>query len=164
MLKRFVDESGIRERYERYIAKAAIDGTINYIPISFHELFNLLYTLNEKTLNKSGIIFAGITTILAADDASALDCVTVAQSHLFTNRNRYSGKIYASYVIRRSNTSYFLCGSAYCMFNFITIIKPTIIPSIRRVRDGLLFCEQYSTNPIRLIWLGYKCIRLHEQQ
>ena len=27
------------------------------------------------------------------------------------------------------------------MFNFITIIKPTIIPSIRRVREGLLFCE-----------------------
>ena len=32
--KRFVDESGIRERYERYIAKAAIYGIINYTPIS----------------------------------------------------------------------------------------------------------------------------------
>ena len=33
--RRFVDESGIRERYERYIAKAVIDGTINYTPILF---------------------------------------------------------------------------------------------------------------------------------
>ena len=56
-------------------------------------------------LNKSWITFAGITTILAADVASALECVIVAQSHLFTNRNRYSGKINASYVIRRSNTA-----------------------------------------------------------
>ena len=62
--RRFVDESGIRERYERYVSKAVIDGTINYIPISFNvihlvcalpepskntELFNLLYTLNEET-------------------------------------------------------------------------------------------------------------------
>ena len=57
--RRFVDESGIRERYERYISKAVIDGTINYTPISFEaihsvcalpepskntELFNMLYT------------------------------------------------------------------------------------------------------------------------
>ena len=63
--RRFVDESsGIRERYERYMSKAVIDGTINYTPISFDaihsicalpepskntELFNLLYTLNEET-------------------------------------------------------------------------------------------------------------------
>ena len=61
---RFVDESGIRERYERYISKAVIDGTINYTPISFDaihsicalpepskntEIFNLLYTFNEET-------------------------------------------------------------------------------------------------------------------
>ena len=39
------------------------------------------------------------------------------------------------------------------MFNFITIIKPAILPSIRVVRSGLLFCEPES---IRLIWLGYK--------
>ena len=62
--RRFVDESGIRERYERFIARAVIDGTINYTPISFDaihsvcaspepskntELFNLLHTLNEET-------------------------------------------------------------------------------------------------------------------
>ena len=62
--KRFVDESRTRERYERYIAKAVIDGTINYTPIAFEaihlvcalpepskdaELFNLLYTSNEET-------------------------------------------------------------------------------------------------------------------
>ena len=62
--RRFVGESGIRERYERYISKAVIDGTINYTPISFDaihsvcalpepskntELFILLYTLNEET-------------------------------------------------------------------------------------------------------------------
>ena len=39
------------------------------------------------------------------------------------------------------------------MFNFITIIKPAILPSIRVVRSGLLFCEP---EHIRLIWLGYK--------
>ena len=55
--RRFVDESGIRERYERYIAKAVIDGTINYTPISFNAIHSvcalpepsLLYTLNEET-------------------------------------------------------------------------------------------------------------------
>ena len=62
--QKFVDESGIREPYERYISKAVINGTINYTPISFDaihsdcvlpesskntELFNLLYTFNEET-------------------------------------------------------------------------------------------------------------------
>ena len=62
--KRFVDESEISERHASYIAKAVIDGTINYTPITFDaihsvwalpepskntELFNLLYTLNEET-------------------------------------------------------------------------------------------------------------------
>ena len=102
---------------------------------------------HEVALNKSGIIFAGITTTLV--NAFVLGCVTAAQFHLFTNWNRDNGKIDVSYVIRSSN--YYLCGN--CMFGFITIIKPTIIPSIRRVREGLLFCEP---NPIRLIWLGYK--------
>ena len=39
--KRFVDESGIRERYERYTAKAVIDGTINYTPISFDAIHSV---------------------------------------------------------------------------------------------------------------------------
>ena len=30
--RRIIDESGIRERYERYISKAVIDGIINYTP------------------------------------------------------------------------------------------------------------------------------------
>ena len=47
------------------------------------------------------------------------------------------------------------------MFNFITIIKPTIIPSIRMVRDGPLFCEP---KPIRLIWVGYKCNFMFEKR
>ena len=55
---------------------------------------------------------------------------------------------------KKQHRSYYLCVGVYCMFNFITIIKPTIIPSIRVVRGGLLFCEP---KPIRLIWLGYKC-------
>ena len=59
----------------------------------------------EVALNKSGIIFVGITTTLAVVDAFALGCVTAAQFHLFTNWNRYSGKIDVSYVIRRSNTT-----------------------------------------------------------
>ena len=60
---------------------------------------------HEVALNKSGITFAGITTILAADAASALECVRVAQSYLFTNWNRHSGKIDAPYVMGRSNTA-----------------------------------------------------------
>ena len=60
---------------------------------------------HEVALNKSGITFAEITTILTVDDASALGCATVAQFHLFTYRNRYNGKIDASYVILRSNTT-----------------------------------------------------------
>ena len=60
---------------------------------------------HEAVCEKSAITLAGITTILAAYDASAPDCVTVAQFHLFTNRNRYSGKIDVPYVIRRSNTA-----------------------------------------------------------
>ena len=63
-MKRFVDKSGIREWYDRYIAKAVIDGTINYTPISFDAihsvcalpepskntaLINLRYPSNEKT-------------------------------------------------------------------------------------------------------------------
>ena len=55
---------------------------------------------HEVALNKSGI-----TTTLAVVDAFALCCDTAAQFHLFTNWNRYNGKIDASYVIRRSNTA-----------------------------------------------------------
>ena len=55
---------------------------------------------------------------------------------------------------KKQHRSYYLCGSAYCMLNFITIIKQSILPSISVVRDGLLFCEP---KPIRLIWLGYNC-------
>ena len=40
--RRFVQESGIRERHERYIAKAVIDGTINYTPISYDVHFQNL--------------------------------------------------------------------------------------------------------------------------
>ena len=57
-------EPGIRERYERYISKTVIDGTINYTPITFDTIhsvcalpepstntgiFDFLYTLNEET-------------------------------------------------------------------------------------------------------------------
>ena len=37
----FIDESGIRDRYERYVSKAVIDGTINYIPISFDAIHSV---------------------------------------------------------------------------------------------------------------------------
>ena len=60
---------------------------------------------HEVALNKRGIKFAGITTTLAVVDAFVLGCVTTTQFHLFTNWNRYSGKIDASYVIRRSNAT-----------------------------------------------------------
>ena len=119
--RRFADESRIRERYERYISKAVIDGTINYTPISFNAIYSVCaqnlarirsyltfhthMKNHEAAWNKSGVTFVGITTILAVDDASVLDCVTVTQFHLFTNRNWYSGKIDVPYVIRRSDTA-----------------------------------------------------------
>ena len=46
--KRFLDESGIRERYERYIEKALIDGTINYTLISF-DAINSVCALSETS-------------------------------------------------------------------------------------------------------------------
>ena len=102
---------------------------------------------HEDVYDKSRITFAGITTILAADDASVPDCVTIAQFHLFTNRNRCSEKIDISYAIP-SNTA----ATIYVVVQ--TIIKPSIIPPIGMARDGVLFCEP---EPIPLIWLGYKC-------
>ena len=164
--KRFGDESGITERYDRYIAKAAIYGTINYTPISFDaihsvcalpepskntHLFNLLYTRkHEVALNKSGIKFAGITTTLAAVDAFVLGCVSAVYE---LEPIQWEDRCVICHT-KKQHHNYNLYGGAYCMFNFITIIKPTIIPSIRRVREGLLFCEPH---PIRLIWSGYKC-------
>ena len=53
---------------------------------------------HEVALNKSEIIFAGITTTLVVGDAFALGCVTATQFHLFTNWNRYSGKIDVSFL------------------------------------------------------------------
>ena len=61
--------------------------------------------MRKHEIDKSGITFVGITTTIAVDSAFVLGCVAVVLSHLFTNRNRYSGKIDASYVIRRSNTT-----------------------------------------------------------
>ena len=60
---------------------------------------------HEVVFNNSGIKFAVMTTTLAVVDAFALGCATAAQFHLFTNWNRYSGKIGVSYVSRRSNTT-----------------------------------------------------------
>ena len=107
---------------------------------------------HKVALNKSGITSAGITTTLAVVDASALDCATVAQFHLFTNWNRYNGKIDASYVIRRSHTTttiyvgvhtvcllsmwectlyvYSLCGSAHCMFTIYVGVHTVCLQSM----------------------------------
>ena len=121
--KRFVDDSGIRERFERYISKAVIDGTINYTPISFDaihsvcalpepskytDLFNLLYTLNEETRGCIKQEWGKIrwnNYYPRCRRCFCLDCATATQFHLFTNWNRYSGKIDVSYVIRRSNST-----------------------------------------------------------
>ena len=108
---RFVDELGNRERYERYISRAIIDGTINYTPIPFDaihsvcalrepskntELFNLLYTLNEETRGRLKQEWDNLRWNNYYPP--------VAQFHLFTNLNRYSGTPW-SYAIRRSNTT-----------------------------------------------------------
>ena len=120
--RRFVDESGIRERYERYILTTVIDGTINHTPISFdaihsvcaflepskNKLFNLLYTLNDETqgcLKQEWDTLRWNNYYPRCRRCLCPDCVTVVESHLFTNRNRYSGRIDESYVIRRSNTA-----------------------------------------------------------
>ena len=96
---------------------------------------------HEVALNKSGITFAGITTTLAVDDASALECVTLAHFHLFTNWKRYSHISYEEatpqllsmwkctlyvylYIYVEVHTvclPLYLCGSAHCMFTFISM-------------------------------------------
>ena len=54
--KRLVDESGIRGRYERYIAKAVIDETINYTPISFDAIHSV-FALSEPNKNTELIFY-----------------------------------------------------------------------------------------------------------
>ena len=122
------------------------------------QLFNLLYTLNEETQGclkqewdnlrwnnyypRCRLCFCpGLCYGCAIPSISELEQVQWEDGCAICH-------------MKKQHHSYYLCGSAYCMFNFITIIKPKIIPSIRRVRDGLLFFEQ---KPIRLIWLGNKC-------
>ena len=56
-------------------------------------------------------------------------------------------------------TPQLICGSAYCMLNFITIINPTIIPSIRVAKT--VYC---SVNQSLYFWLGYKCNSLFEKR
>ena len=60
---------------------------------------------HEVALNKSGMTLSGITTTLAAVDAFVLGFATATQFHLFTNWNRYSGRIDVPYAIRGSNTT-----------------------------------------------------------
>ena len=78
-----------------------MNGTINYTPISFDAIHSVCAEYGVQ----STIIFAGITTTFDVVDEFALGCVTAAQFHLFTNWNRYSGRIDVSYAIRRSNTA-----------------------------------------------------------
>ena len=171
--KRFVDESGIRERHDRYIAKAVIDGTINYTPISFEAihsvcalpepskntvLFNLLYTLNEETRGCikqewNNIRWNNYYPHCRRCFCPGLCCSCTIPSIYELEQVQWEDRCVICHT-KKKHHNYYLCGSAHCMFNFITIIKPTIIPSIRRVGEGLLF---YEPNPIRLIWLGYKC-------
>ena len=139
---RFVDESGIRERYERYISKAVIDGTINYTPISFDpihsvcalpepskntELFNLLYTLNDETRG----------CLKQEWDNLRWNNYYPRCRRCFCPGLCYSRTILSTYdseqvqwedrcvicLTKKQHRSCYICGSAYCM------------------RDGLLFCE-----------------------
>ena len=56
------------------------------------------------------------------------------------------------------------------MFNLITIIKPTILPSIRVVRGGLLFCEPnviyalFGLGINVMMFVGYKCNFIFEKR
>ena len=108
---------------------------------------------HEVACDKSEITSVGITTILAVDDASSL-CYSITSPSIYeTEQVQWEGRCVIFHT-EKQQRSYYLCGSVYCMFNFITIIKPAIIPSIRVVRDGLLFCDPRT---IRLICLSYKC-------
>ena len=154
------------------MSKAVIDGTINYIPISFDathsvcalpepskntELFNLLYTLNEETRGYLRQEWDNLRWNNYYPRSRRCFCPGLCYSctipSIYESEHvQWEHRCFICHT-KRQHRSYYLCGSAYCMFNFITIIKPSIIPSIRVVRDGLLFCEP---DPIRLIWLGYK--------
>ena len=165
--------SGIRERYEHYIAKAVIDRTINYTSISFDaihsvcalpkpskftELFNLLYTLNEETRGCIKQKWDNLRCNNYYPRCRRCFCPGLCYSciipSIYESEQVQWEDGCVTYHTKKQHRSYYLCGSAHCMFNFITIIKPTIMPSIRRVRGGLLFCKP---KPICLIWLGYKC-------
>ena len=156
--KRFVDESGIREQYKRYIAKAVIDGTINYTPISFDtihsvcalpepskntELFNLLYTLNEETRGCIKQEWDNIRWNNYYPHCRRCFCPGLCYSCTIPSIYESEQVKWADRCVichtKKQDNKYYLCGSAYCMFNFITIFKLIIMPSIRRVREVLLF-------------------------
>ena len=171
-----MDESGIRERYECYISKAVIDGTINYSPISFDaihsvcalpetskntELFNLLYTLNEETRG-----------------CLKQECDNLRWNNYYPRCRRcfcpglcYSCTIPSIYELdhvkwedrclifqtNKQHRSYYLCGS---------------VLSIRWVKGGLLFCEPktivlFGPGINVLMFVGYNvilCLRRKTQQ
>ena len=171
--KRFVDELGIRERYDCYIAKAVIDVTVNYTRISFDvihslcalpelskntDLFNLLYTLNDETRGCIKQEWDKIHWNNYYPRCRRCFCPGLCYSCIIPSiyepdQVQWDDRCVICHT-KKQHHNYYLCGSAYCMFNFITRIKPTIIPLIRRVRGGLLFCEP---NSIHLIWLRHKC-------
>ena len=150
---------------------AVIDRTINCTPISFDaihsvcalpepskntELFDLLYTLNEETRGCLKQEWDNLRWNNYYPRCRRCFCpglcyrCTIPSIYEMEQVQWEDRSVIC--LTKKQHRSYYLCGSTYCMFNLITIIKPTIIPSIRVVRYGLLFCE-----PIRLIWLGYKC-------
>ena len=156
----FVDEPGIRERYERYIARSVIDGTINYTPISFNAvhsvcalpelskntgLFNLLYTLNEKTRGFLKQEWDNLRWNNYYPRCRRCFCPGLCYSCTIPSIYELEQVQWENRCVicltKKQHRSHYLCGRAYYMFNFITIIKPTILPSIRVARDGLFFCE-----------------------
>ena len=123
--RRFVDESGIRERYERYMSKAVIDEAINYTTISFDaihsvcalpepskntELFNLLYTLNEETRFCLKQEWDNLRWNNYYHSCRRCFCPGLCYSCTIPS-------IYETVEVQWEDRCVYLCGNAYCMFN-----------------------------------------------
>ena len=134
--KRFVDESGIRKRYGRYIAKTVIDETINHTPISFDaihsvcalpesikntELFNLLYTLNGGTRGClkqewDNLRWNNYYPHCRRCFFPGLCCSCTIPSIYESEQVQWEDKCVIFHT-KKQHRSYYRCGSTYYMFN-----------------------------------------------
>ena len=137
--KRFVDELGIRGRYNRNIE---IDRNINYTPISFDaihsvcalpepskntDLFNILYTLNEGTL---GYVKHECDKIRWNNHRCRRCfcpgvCYSCTIPYIYELEQVHWEDV--SCHTKKQHHNYYLCVGVHTVCYFITIIKPTTI-------------------------------------